>query len=50
MTVAIVHIMKDGTIRDSVEGIVIPNKEFYQVLQGIVEKRGGEHQTRKKAN
>jgi hypothetical protein len=30
--------MKDGTIRESVDGIVIPNKEFYQVLRGIAEK------------
>jgi hypothetical protein len=37
----IIHIMKDGTVRDSIEGIVIPNKEFYQVLQSITEKRGG---------
>lgn len=35
----IIHIMKDGTVRDSVEGIVIPKGEFYQVLQGIMEKR-----------
>lgn len=35
----IIHIMKDGTIRDSIEGIVIPNKEFYQVLNGILEKQ-----------
>lgn len=36
----IIHIMKDGTVRDSIEGIVIPNGEFYQVLRGILEKRG----------
>ena len=35
----IIHIMKDGTIRDSIEGIVIPPGEFYQVLNGILEKR-----------
>lgn len=28
----IIHIMKDGTRRDSVEGVVITNKEFYEVL------------------
>jgi hypothetical protein len=33
--------MKDGSVRDSIEGVVIPNKEFYQILQGIIEKRGG---------
>lgn len=37
----IIHIMKDGTVRDSIEGIVIPNGEFYQVLRGILEKRKG---------
>lgn len=35
----IIHIMKDGTIRDSIEGIVIPPGEFYQVLNGILEKQ-----------
>lgn len=36
----IIHIMKDGTVRDSVSGIVIPNGEFYQVLRGIIERKG----------
>ena len=35
----VIHIMADGTVRDSIEGIVIPNGEFYRVLQGIAEKR-----------
>lgn len=35
----IIHIMKDGTVRDSIEGIVIPPGEFYQVLNGIIEKQ-----------
>lgn len=35
----IIHIMKDGTVRDSIEGIVVPSGEFYQVLRGIVEKK-----------
>lgn len=35
----IVHIMVDGSTRDSVEGIVIKNDQFYQVLNGIIEKR-----------
>ena len=35
----IIHIMKDGTVRDSIEGIVIPKGAFYQVLQGIIEKK-----------
>lgn len=45
----IIHIMKDGTVRDSVEGVVIPKGEFYRVLQGILEKRG-KHETRKEAH
>lgn len=43
----IIHIMKDGTVRDSVEGIVIPNGEFYQVLQVIAEKFGGQRPLQK---
>ena len=35
----IIHIMADGTVRDSVEGVVITNDQFYQVLQGILEKQ-----------
>ena len=35
----IIHVMADGTIRDSVAGIVIQNDQFYQVLQGILEKQ-----------
>lgn len=37
----IIHIMKDGTVRDSVEGIVIPSGDFYRVLNGIIEKKNG---------
>jgi hypothetical protein len=39
MKMEIIHIMKDGTVRESVEGIVIQNDEFYKVLNGILEKR-----------
>ena len=35
----IIHIMADGTTRDSVAGVVIKSDQFYQVLQGIMEKR-----------
>lgn len=38
----IIHVMKDGTNRKSVEGVVIQSEEFYQVLRGIIEKRGNE--------
>lgn len=35
----IIHVMADGTTRDSVAGVVIQSDQFYQVLQGIIEKR-----------
>ena len=35
----IIHVMADGTVRESIEGVVIQSDQFYQVLQGIVEKR-----------
>ena len=35
----IIHVMADGSTRDSVAGVVIQNDQFYQVLQGIMEKR-----------
>lgn len=28
----IIHIMKDGTVRESVEGLKIQSEQFYQVL------------------
>ena len=35
----IIHIMKDGTTKESIEGVVIQNEQFYQVLRSITEKR-----------
>ena len=35
----IIHVMSDGTTRDSVEGVVIESDQFYQVAHGIIEKR-----------
>lgn len=35
----IIHIMKDGTVRQSMEGVVIKNEAFYQVLRDITRKR-----------
>lgn len=35
----IIHVMADGTTRDSIEGVVIQSEHFYQVLHGIIEKR-----------
>lgn len=29
------HIMADGSVRDSVKGVVIPNKEFYRIYNEI---------------
>lgn len=37
----IIHVMKDGTVRKSVEGVVIQSEDFYRVLNGIMEKRAG---------
>lgn len=31
----ITHIMSDGTARESIEGIKIPNKEFYIVFNEL---------------
>ena len=35
----IIHIMADGTIRDSVDGLVIKSPQFYQVLNKIQQKK-----------
>lgn len=35
----IIHIMADGSTRDSIEGVVIQSEQFYQVLRGIMEKQ-----------
>ena len=35
----IIHIMADGTVRDSIEGVVIRNEQFYRVLNGILERQ-----------
>lgn len=34
----LIHIMKDGSIRESVEGLTIHNEQFYKVLSGILKK------------
>ena len=36
------HIMQDGTVRDSIEGLTIHNDDFYTVLNSILKKRGKE--------
>ena len=35
----IIHVMADGTIRESIDGVVITSDQFYQVANGILEKR-----------
>ena len=50
MTMKVIHIMKDGTVRDSIEGIVIPNGEFYHVLRGIIEKQNDKGVTHENEN
>ena len=35
----VIHIMADGSIRDSVKGVVIPNKEFYRIFNEIRRKK-----------
>lgn len=35
----IIHIMADGSVRDSVKGMVITNDEFYRVAQRILERQ-----------
>lgn len=34
----ITHVMKDGSRRESVQGVTIQSDEFYRVLAGIMEK------------
>ena len=36
----IIHVMADGSTRDSVAGMVIQNDQFYKVLHRILSKRG----------
>lgn len=36
---AVIHIMQDGSVRESIEGMVIHNEEFYRVVNGILESR-----------
>ena len=34
----IIHIMADGTTRETIEAVVITSDQFYQVVNGILEK------------
>ena len=44
----IIHIMADGTVRDSVKGMVITNEEFYRVAQRILEKKAKAEKAKEK--
>ena len=35
----ITHIMADGSVRESIEGLTVPNKEFYIILNQIRSKK-----------
>lgn len=35
----IIHVMADGSVRESIEGVVIQSEQFYQVMKGILDKR-----------
>lgn len=35
----IIHIMADGSTRESIEGVVVRNEDFYQVLNGILARK-----------
>ena len=42
-----IHIMADGTVRDSIEGVVITNDKFYKVIQRLIEEGWYDNETRK---
>ena len=44
---AVKHIMKNGEVLDSVDGITITSPEFYRVAYGILCKRNDLNKTRK---
>lgn len=35
----LIHVMADGTIKDSIDGLVIKSPQFYQVLKSIQQKK-----------
>ena len=34
----IIHIMADGSVRESIDGVVIKSEQFYRVMQEILRK------------
>ena len=48
----IIHIMKDGTIRDDIDGLIVPfkeNKPVYDIIKGL-HKRGIHNEHKKKSS
>lgn len=43
----IIHVMSDGTIRDSIEGVKITNKEFYIVFNEILRRHANDEKNQK---
>jgi hypothetical protein len=43
----VIHVMADGSTRDSVDGLVIKSPQFYQVLNTIQRKKTVHKETRK---
>lgn len=39
----IIHIMQDGTMKESIDGVVIKNQDFYAILNAIQKQRKGVH-------
>jgi hypothetical protein len=39
IAVKITHVMKDGSKRESINGVVIQSEEFYRVLASILDKK-----------
>lgn len=36
---AVIHILKDGSVRNSIEGIVIKEPAFYQIINNLPKKK-----------
>lgn len=34
----VIHIMQDGTVKESIEGTVIHNEQFYRIYNEILKK------------
>ena len=36
----IIHVMSNGTVKSSIEGMTIKNEQFYKTLDEILRKKG----------